>query len=66
MFAKADYWSEQDIILWRLVFTITLVLAIFTALFFYFNFRGAVPVAEVPDYKIEPQTTLTAKPTGTR
>lgn len=63
MCAKADYWSEQDVILWRLVFAITLFLVILTALIVYFNSRGvADPVAPLPEYKIEPQTTLTARP----
>lgn len=61
--AKADYWSEQDIIMWRLVFAITLFLAILMALFVYFNSRGvADPVAPLPEFKVEPVTTITARP----
>lgn len=58
--AKADYWSEQDVILWRLVFAIALFLAILTALLVYFNNR--TPVAELPEWKVEPTTTITARP----
>lgn len=61
--AKADYWSEQSIVMWRLIFGVTLVLATVMVLFIYFNSRGAaVPVAEVPEFNVEPTTTISARP----
>ena len=63
MCAKADYWSEQDVIMWRLVFAITFFLAILATLVVYFNNRGAAdPVAELPEWKVEPTTTISARP----
>lgn len=58
--AKADYWSEHDVRLGRLMFALSLVIVLFTIFLVVMNNRYAAPVA--PEYKIEPVTTITARP----
>lgn len=55
--------SEIDLKVGRAMFYICLTAVFLTlGMMLYIENRGAAPVAEVPEYKIEPQTTLTARP----
>lgn len=58
--AKADYWSENEISLGRLILALAFVAVFFTLFLVVMSSNYDAPVA--PEYKIEPVTTITARP----
>jgi hypothetical protein len=62
MCAKYDtYRDGPQYLPWGALFTMVAVLLV-TFFVVYFENRAAEPVAKLPEYKIEPQTTITARP----
>lgn len=63
MCAKADYWSENEITLGQVMFSICGFAAVATIIFMFLFMSASRSVApELPEYKIEPVTTITARP----
>jgi hypothetical protein len=63
---KADvryYRTEGEIALGHLMLFICLAAGLFTLVLLYVTAdRADAPVADLPDYKMEPTTTITARP----